>query len=226
MENQHYRVRSCAARRRVCRAAVGAALAFGAVAAHAETDSGDTAWVMASTAVVLFMTIPGLALFYGGLVRSTGVLSVLMQCFALTCLVSVLWLAVGYSLAFGGTAPFIGDFSRVFFVGMGFEGSIPENTFALFQLMFAIITPALVVGAFAERMRFSAVLVFGALWSLAVYAPVAHWVWGGAGSPSSGFWTSRAERWCTSRPASPPWSRRWWSAPGAGTRTRSRRRTT
>ena len=112
-------------------------------------------------------------------IELTGVLAVLMQCFALTCLVSVLWLAVGYSLAFGGTDPFIGDFSRVFFVGMDFQGSIPENVFAIFQLMFAIITPALVVGAFAERMRFSAVLVFGALWSLAVYAPIAHWVWGG-----------------------------------------------
>ena len=179
MQNQLNWLPRLAVGRRTWRVVAGAVLAFGAVAAHAEADSGDTAWVMASTALVLFMAIPGLALFYGGLVRSTGVLAVLMQCFALTCLVSVLWLTVGYSLAFGGTGPFIGDFSRVFFLGMDFEGSIPENAFAMFQLMFAIITPALVVGAFAERMRFSAVLVFGALWSLAVYAPIAHWVWGG-----------------------------------------------
>jgi Amt family ammonium transporter len=145
-------------------------------------SGGDTAWVLTSTALVLFMTIPGLALFYGGLVRTKNVLSVLMQCFAITCVVSLLWLICGYSLSFGDGNGFIGGLGKAMFAGVAegtLKGSIPESAFSLFQMTFAIITPALVVGAFAERMRFGACLVFAALWFLAVYAPVCHWVWGG-----------------------------------------------
>jgi len=161
--------------------AVAACLA--ASTAHAaELNPGDTAWILTSTALVLFMTIPGLALFYGGLVRTKNVLSILMQCFVITSLVSVLWLVAGYSLAFGEGNAFIGDFGKALFTGVGQEslsGGIPEIAFALFQLTFAIITPALIVGGFAERMRFSAVLAFSALWLMLVYVPVCHWVWGG-----------------------------------------------
>jgi len=145
-------------------------------------NQGDTAWMLTSTALVLFMTIPGLSLFYGGLVRNKNVLSVLMQCFAITCVVSLLWLVVGYSLAFADGNGFIGGLDKAMFAGVSegtVKGTIPESAFALFQLTFAIITPALVVGAFAERMRFGACLLFAALWVLAVYAPVCHWVWGG-----------------------------------------------
>jgi Amt family ammonium transporter len=145
-------------------------------------NEGDTAWILTSTALVLFMTIPGLSLFYGGLVRSRNVLSVLVQCFAITCLISILWLAVGYSMAFADGNAFVGGLSKAFFAGVqesSMSGQIPETAFSLFQLTFAIITTALVVGGFAERMRFSAVLVFSALWFLGVYAPVCHWVWGG-----------------------------------------------
>lgn len=147
-----------------------------------ELDTGNSAWVLTSTALVLFMTLPGLALFYGGLVRSKNVLSVMMQCSAITCLVTLLWLAVGYSLAFDGDGAWIGGLGKVFFSGVledSMSGDIPESTFAMFQLTFAIITPALIVGGFAERMRFSAVLMFSAIWLLAVYVPVTHWVWGG-----------------------------------------------
>jgi Amt family ammonium transporter len=145
-------------------------------------NGGDTAWVLTSTALVLFMTIPGLALFYGGLVRTKNVLSVLMQCFAITCVVSLLWLLAGYSMAFADGNGFIGGLSKMLFAGVtegALKGTIPETAFSLFQLTFAIITPALVVGGFAERMRFGACLLFAALWFLAVYAPVCHWVWGG-----------------------------------------------
>jgi ammonium transporter, Amt family len=145
-------------------------------------DSGHTAWVLTATALVLFMTIPGLALFYGGLVRSKNVLSILMQCFVITSLMSILWLVAGYSLAFTEGNAFIGGLDKAFFAGVGqdsLSGLIPETAFALFQLTFAIITPALIVGGFAERMRFSAVLVFSALWLFVVYVPVCHWVWGG-----------------------------------------------
>ena len=155
-------------------------LANGAIAPSA--NGGDTAWVLTATALVLFMTIPGLSLFYGGLVRTKNVLSVLMQCFALTCLVSLLWLIVGYSLAFDSGNDFVGGFGKVLFAGVGQEsltGSIPESAFALFQMTFAIITPALIIGAYAERMKFTAVLVFSTLWLLFVYCPIAHWVWGG-----------------------------------------------
>jgi Amt family ammonium transporter len=147
-------------------------------------NSGDTAWMLTSTALVLFMTLPGLALFYGGLVRTKNVLSVLGQCFAITCLVSVLWLLVMYSLAFAEGSGFVGGLSKAVFNGVDegvVSGSIPETVFAMFQLTFAIITPALVVGAFAERMKFSAMLWFSGLWALAVYAPVCHWVWAADG---------------------------------------------
>ena len=146
-------------------------------------NSGDTAWLLTATALVLFMTLPGLALFYGGLVRTKNVLSVLMQCFVIACLVSVLWVAYGYSLAFAPGGP-VGDLSKAFFAGVGedtLSGSVPETAFAMFQLTFAIITPALVVGAFAERMKFAAMLLFSALWLTLVYLPVCHWVWAGDG---------------------------------------------
>lgn len=148
-------------------------------------DKSDSAWILTATALVLFMTLPGLALFYGGLVRNKNVLSVLMQCFAIACAVSLVWLVVGYSLAFshGGAAnAWIGGFSNVFFDGIGrdtLEGSLPKSLHGLFQMTFAIITPALIVGAFAERMRFGAMLAFSVLWVLGVYVPVCHWVWGG-----------------------------------------------
>lgn len=150
-------------------------------------DSGNTAWVLTATALVLFMTIPGLALFYAGLVRSKNVLSILMQCFAITCLISILWFAIGYSLAFSAAGNsmmngFVGGLNNVFLGNISkasLTGGIPESVFCMFQMTFAIITPALVIGAFAERVKFSAVLLFSALWSLIVYAPVCHWVWGG-----------------------------------------------
>jgi Amt family ammonium transporter len=146
-------------------------------------NSGDTAWLLTATALVLFMTLPGLALFYGGLVRTKNVLSVLMQCFAVACLVTVLWVVYGYSLAFAPGGP-VGDLSKAFFMGIGEDtasGTVPETVFAMFQLTFAIITPALVVGSFAERMRFSAMLLFSALWLTIVYLPVCHWVWAADG---------------------------------------------
>jgi Amt family ammonium transporter len=153
-----------------------------ALAGEAEMNGADTAWIMTSTALVLFMTLPGLAMFYGGLVRTKNVLSVLMQCFAIAGLASILWLVVGYSLAFGEGNALIGDFSRVLLAGVGREtlsGTIPESIFMLFQMTFAIITPALIIGGFAERMRFSSMLLFSALWLLLVYVPITHWVWGG-----------------------------------------------
>ncbi|MEN8174939.1 MAG: ammonium transporter [Pseudomonadota bacterium] len=145
-------------------------------------NGANTAWILVSTALVLLMTLPGLALFYGGLVRSKNVLSVLMQCFSIAGIVSILWLLVGYSLAFGEGGPWVGDFSKVLLAGVGRDtlaGDIPESLFMLFQMTFAIITPALVVGGFAERMKFSAMLLFSAAWLLLVYAPITHWVWGG-----------------------------------------------
>ena len=155
--------------------------------ALADDFSGaDTAWMLTSTALVLFMTIPGLSLFYAGLVRVKNVLSVLMQCFALTALMSVLWFVIGYTLAFGSAGveqgPWIGDLGNLFLAKVTMDsmsGSIPETLFVMFQLTFAVITPALIVGGFAERMKFSAMLLFSAAWMLLVYAPVCHWVWGG-----------------------------------------------
>jgi Amt family ammonium transporter len=148
-------------------------------------NAGDTAWLLTATALVLFMTLPGLALFYAGLVRNRNTLSILMQCFAITCLVSLAWLIVGYGLAFGDGGSlqrFIGGLGKSWLSGVSRDalvGTIPESVFAMFQLTFAIITPALVIGGFAERMRFSAVLWFSLLWLLLVYVPIAHWVWGG-----------------------------------------------
>ena len=168
---------------RLVRAATLAALSLGSMDAFGQSlGGGDTAWVATSTALVLFMSIPGLALFYGGMVRANAVVTLVLQCFAIACLVTVLWVVAGYSLAYGDSLGVVGDLSRVFYAGVE-EGtlwnSIPESLFATFQVTFAIITPALVVGALVERMRFSGVLLFAALWSLLVYAPVAHWVWGG-----------------------------------------------
>lgn len=146
-----------------------------------ELSGANTAWILTATALVLFMTLPGLSLFYAGLVRSKNVLSVLMQCFAIACVASLLWLFVGYSLAFGEGNAFIGDLSMAMsvFAKGDLSGDIPESLFSIFQMTFAIITPALIVGAFAERMKFSSVLIFTVLWLLLVYIPICHWVWGG-----------------------------------------------
>lgn len=151
-------------------------------AEEASLNGANTAWILTATALVLLMTLPGLALFYGGLVRRKNILSILMQCFAIAGVSSILWFIVGYSLAFGEGNAWIGDFSKVLMVGMTKEtlaGDIPESLFMLFQMTFAVITPALIIGAYAERMKFSAVLLFSGLWLLVVYAPVTHWVWGG-----------------------------------------------
>ncbi|MAZ88704.1 MAG: ammonia channel protein [Cellvibrionaceae bacterium] len=156
--------------------------ASSSVLAEDVLSGANTAWILTATALVLFMTLPGLSLFYGGLVRTKNVLSILMQCFAIACVASIIWLIFGYSLAFGEGGAWLGDFSRVFMDGMSREslsGDIPESLFFMFQMTFAIITPALMVGAFAERMKFSSVLIFSALWLVAVYFPVCHWVWGG-----------------------------------------------
>ena len=158
-------------------------------AGPAFADTGDTAWILTSTALVLFMTLPGLALFYGGLVQWKNLLSVLTQCIAIACLMSIIWMVAGYSVAFGdangpadGTGALWGGLGKAFLGGVDTSsvvGTIPESVFVMFQMTFAIITPALIVGAYAERVNFAAVLVFSGLWMLLVYAPVAHWVWGG-----------------------------------------------
>ena len=145
-------------------------------------DTGNTAWILTSTALVLFMTLPGLALFYGGLVKSKNILSVLMQCIAIACLASVIWLVVGYSLAFAEGGQWVGGLQKSFLSGVertSLSGDIPETLFFIFQMTFAIITPALMVGAYVERIKFSAVLLFSGLWLVVVYAPVTHWIWGG-----------------------------------------------
>jgi len=156
-------------------------------------DTGDTAWMLVASLLVLFMTIPGLALFYGGMVRSKNLLSVLMQCFAITCMISILWVIYGYSIAFDTTGmeagvtnfnSFVGGFDKVFLSGLTVDSLtalVPESVFVVFQMTFAIITPALIVGAFAERMKFSAMLIFMAIWFTLVYAPIAHMVWAGDG---------------------------------------------
>ncbi|MEE8542926.1 MAG: ammonium transporter [Gammaproteobacteria bacterium] len=160
-----------------------AALTPGIVVAQDALDSGDTAWMLTSTALVLFMTIPGLSLFYAGMVRAKNALSVMMQCFAICCLMTIIWVLYGYSLAFGDdVGGLVGGLGKAFMAGVtvdALSGTIPETVFAMFQLTFAIITPALIVGAFAERMKFSALLWFMAIWVSVVYAPIAHWVWGG-----------------------------------------------
>ena len=145
-------------------------------------DTGSTAWILTSTALVLFMTMPGLALFYGGLVKSENVLSVLMHCFGIACVASITWLGIGYSIAFTSGNPYFGDFSQIFLLNMArdsMSGDIPESVFFMFQMTFCIITPALIVGAYPERMKFQFVLLFSFLWIIFVYAPVTHWIWGG-----------------------------------------------
>ena len=147
-----------------------------------ELNSGDTAWILTSTALVLFMTLPGLALFYGGLVRVKNILSVLIQCFVIACIVSVIWVIYGYSIAFKGSGAYFGDLSSMFLNGIARDsiaGSIPETLFVMFQMTFAIITPALVIGAFVERIKFSAVCLFTVFWVTLVYLPACHMVWGG-----------------------------------------------
>ncbi len=161
----------------------GGVLAFAPLAARADSlDTGDTAWMLTATALVLLMTLPGVALFYGGLVRARNVLSVMMQCLAVAALATVLWTVYGYSLAFGDGGWFTGGFDKAFFAGVergALSGTVPESVFAMFQLTFAIITPALVFGGVAERLKFSSMLWFSGLWLTLVYFPVAHWVWGG-----------------------------------------------
>ena len=162
--------------------------------AQESLDGSNTAWILTSTALVLFMTIPGLALFYGGLVRTKNILSVLMQCFALTAVMSVVWVICGYSLAFNTTGmeagttnlnSFVGGLGTMFLSGVtanSLSGSIPETVFITFQMTFFIITPALIVGAFAERMKFSSMLLFSILWNILIYAPICHMTWSGDGS--------------------------------------------
>jgi Amt family ammonium transporter len=157
-------------------------LSFTSFPAFADVNNGDTAWILTSTALVLFMTLPGLALFYAGLVNSKNVVSVLMQHFAVACVVSIIWVTLGYSLAFSSGNAWIGDLSNIFMKSIDLDsisGTIPESLFATFQMTFAIITPALIIGAFVERIKFSAMLIFISLWMLIVYVPVTHWVWGG-----------------------------------------------
>ncbi len=186
-------------------------------------NSGDTAWMLTSMAIVLMMTIPGLALFYGGMVRKKNVGDTVMTSFAITCLISVMWLVCTYSLAFTAGTPFIGGLSRAFLQGIvsdiakgvgnpnSLAPTIPETVYSMFQLTFAIITAALIFGSTAERMKFSAMLWFTGLWALFVYSPIAHWVWGPDGflnsgpttRPGSRCWISRAAPWCTSIPAPP-----------------------
>ena len=181
---------------------------FAAMPAFAEDppklDSGDTAWMLTSTALVLMMTIPGLALFYGGMVRKKNILATLMQSFTITALVTVIWMVIGYSLAFTNGSAYIGDFSRFFLNGLGaawdqpfnlgagtdaaVQQTVPESVFMMFQMTFAIITPALIAGAFADRMKFSALLWFIGLWSILVYSPIAHWVWAPTGWLGGGVW--------------------------------------
>ena len=164
-----------------------------------QISAGDTAWMLTSTALVLLMTIPGLALFYGGMVRKKNVLATLMQSFAITCLVTVLWVIIGYSLAFMPGGPFIGSLDRLFLNGMLFQKeagkltvshlalTIPESVYMMFQMTFAIITPALICGGFADRMKFSAMMWFMGIWSIVIYAPIAHMMW-----EPSGYWASAA----------------------------------
>ncbi|HJU17703.1 MAG TPA: ammonium transporter, partial [Stellaceae bacterium] len=184
-----------AAARRLAHLLVGAFCAAIVTAGGAEAavparlDSGNTAWVLVASALVLFMTLPGLALFYGGLVRARNLLSVLMHCFVIACLVSILWAAFGYSLAFGHGNAVIGSLAAPFLagvIGTVLPNGLPEGGYALFQMTFAVITPALIVGAFTERVRFAFVVAFAALWLVFVYLPVAHWVWGGGWAAALG----------------------------------------
>ena len=176
-------------------AALFAALPGDALAQDAAKFSdGNTAWIITATALVLFMTMPGLALFYGGLVRSKNVLSVLMQCFGICCAMSIFWLVLGYSIAFGEGNSWWGGLGKMFLAGIGTDtlsGTIPENVFFMFQMTFAIITPGLIVGAYVERIKFSAVMLFSSLWLIIVYAPSTHWIWGGGFLADMG-WASDA----------------------------------
>ena len=166
---------------------LNARLAAMEAATKSAQSAGDNAWMLVSSALVLMMTAPGLALFYGGLVRRKNVLGTMMHSFILMAVVTVIWAVVGYSLAFGGSSPYFGNFQFAFLDGVGstpnadYAGTIPHATFMVYQLMFAIITPALISGAFAERMKFSAMLLFTVLWTLVVYFPMAHMVWGKGG---------------------------------------------
>ena len=193
--------------------------------------AGDNAWMLTSAALVLMMTGPGLALFYGGLVRKKNVLSTMMHSFILMATVSILWAVIGYSLAFGEGNAFFGDLRYLFLSGVGaapnpdYAATIPHQTYMIYQLMFAIITPALISGAFAERMKFSAMLLFMTLWSFVVYFPMAHMVWGKGGLLNAALggaypaWISRAERWCTLPRESRRWSARCTWASGTTIRT-------
>ncbi|MGH1485425.1 MAG: ammonium transporter [Cellvibrionaceae bacterium] len=157
-------------------------LVLSSAVSASDLNGANSAWILTSTALVLFMTLPGLSLFYAGLVRTKNVLSVLMQCFAIACLMSLLWLIIGYSLSFAEGGAYLGDLSKAFLIGVGedsLSGDIPETSFVMFQMTFAIITPALIIGGFAERMKFSSMIIFSVLWLLCVYAPICHWVWGG-----------------------------------------------
>ena len=191
--------------------AVVALVTPGLAVAQDALDSGDTAWMLTSTALVLFMTIPGLSLFYAGMVRAKNALSVMMQCFTICCLMTILWVLYVYSLAFADGSTFVGGFGNAFMANVGVDtlsGTIPESVFSMFQLTFAIITPALIVGAFAERMKFSALLLFMSFWSILVYAPVCHMAWSGPGSffGNLASWTSRVEQSSTSTRESPRFS--------------------
>lgn len=175
-------MRSFVSMSRACLTLAGFGLVSTPAFASDALNSGDTAWILTATALVLLMTLPGLALFYAGLVQSKNIVSVLMHHFAIACLMSILWVIAGYSLAFSGDGAWFGSLDNMFMGAIGLDimsGTIPESVFAAFQMTFAIITPALVIGAYVERMKFSAVLLFSAIWLLVVYAPVSHWVWGG-----------------------------------------------
>ncbi|SQL02680.1 ammonium transporter AmtB [Pseudomonas aeruginosa] len=221
-------------------------LALPGVALAAEEpvlNSGDTAWMLISTALVLLMTIPGLALFYGGMVRAKNVLSIMMQCFAITGLITILWVVYGYSLAFDTAGmekgvlnfnSFVGGLDKAFLSGLTADGLtsatalFPESVFITFQMTFAIITPALIVGAFAERMKFSAMLIFMAVWFTVVYAPIAHMVWSGDGALmwDWGVLDFAGAPWCILTPVSPAWSPAWCWASARATRPRRWHRTT
>jgi len=184
-----------------------------ALAAEApKLDSGDTAWMLTSTVLVLMMTIPGVALFYGGMVRKKNVLATAVQSFAVTCVMTILWMIIGYSLAFtdgGGMNAYVGGLDKVLLRGItvgSLSGTVPETVFMTFQMTFAIITPALITGALADRMKFSSLLVFLSLWMLLVYAPITHWVWGGGFLADAGVLDFAGGTVVHSIRALPPWS--------------------
>ena len=163
-------------------------------------DSGDTSWMLTATVLGLMMTVPGIALFYGGMVRRKNMLSIAGQCFALCCLISLIWIVAGYSLAFTGDNPYVGSLELVLLADLDLDGmrqSFPEPLFVVFQLGFAVVSAALITGAVADRMRFSALLCFAGIWSIVVYAPVVHWIWGGGFLKQEGGSTTQAGRSCT-----------------------------